>query len=531
MSNSSKNRATRLLLGPLLLCALLPVAVSTATEASAASTPTSRIEVVLPSKNPLALATAVAAVSNKKSPAFRHFITPRQFAALYGPDPAVLAATVAQLRAAGYQSISVAANGLAVSALASQGTSLAPLARSLPRVLGVVADGTKRAQFSLIAGAHPLAAASPLSKATCATAATLTNARSGPYSPAMITAAYGVSPATASSGAGQRVALYELSNTTMADIVAFDACKHIKPVNNIIKVSGGTTDMSGSLEVLLDAQIVNAVTPGAVTDIYIGPNSFTGSLDTLRQIALDNKDSTVSISWGTCEENSPAAYMAAENLIFSQMALQGQSVFAASGDSGSSTCLGAGDTSLQAIDPGAQPLVTSVGGTSLIDTTCNHVDPNCEVVWNSAPGYAGGGGASAFFGAPNYQSSLHATMRQYPDISSDSDFYTGVVIYDATDFLPIDNSPWLSIGGTSMAAPFQAAFTARSAATCSRRFGLLNPLLYANAALMTDVTVGSNDTGGNGYSSFAATPGFDQASGLGVPKWQLLGPALCAARS
>jgi subtilase family serine protease len=51
----------------------------------------------------------------------------------------------------------------------------------------------------------------------------------------------------------------------------------------------------------------------------------------------------------------------AENVVFEQMAAQGQSMFAAAGDDGTFDC---GTTSLAVDDPEAQPWVTSAGGTS-----------------------------------------------------------------------------------------------------------------------------------------------------------------------
>ena len=53
-------------------------------------------------------------------------------------------------------------------------------------------------------------------------------------------------------------------------------------------------------------------------------------------------------------------------MIFEQMALQGQSVFGAAGDTGAFACIRSdGTTIVNVDDPSAQPWVTSVGGTSL----------------------------------------------------------------------------------------------------------------------------------------------------------------------
>ncbi len=83
---------------------------------------------------------------------------------------------------------------------------------------------------------------------------------------------------------------------------------------------------------------------------------------------------------------------------------QGQSIFAASGDSGSAGCEfdnpNNPDTRLNAGDPGAQPYVVSVGGTSL--TMHNGTSYGSETTWNDQYG-ASGGGISQYWQAPAWQ--------------------------------------------------------------------------------------------------------------------------------
>ncbi len=113
-------------------------------------------------------------------------------------------------------------------------------------------------------------------------------------------------------------------------------------------------------------------------------------------------------SWGQCEGPggiSPGE-QAAETALFQQATAQGQSVFAASGDSGSSDCYNPSanppdtDPNLYVDDPADQPDVTGVGGTSLTDVS----DPPVERVWNEGlGGGSGGGGVSMDFVAPSWQ--------------------------------------------------------------------------------------------------------------------------------
>ena len=76
--------------------------------------------------------------------------------------------------------------------------------------------------------------------------------------------------------------------------------------------------------------------------VYNAPNDFSGqtSLDEYQRIAADDLADTVSSSWGFCEPGVGISYARAENIIFTQMAMQGQSITSSSGDAGAYDCLG-----------------------------------------------------------------------------------------------------------------------------------------------------------------------------------------------
>ncbi len=89
---------------------------------------------------------------------------------------------------------------------------------------------------------------------------------------------------------------------------------------------------SGDIEVDADIEIQLAVAPAARhLYVYNAPNDFSGQteLDEYTRIAKDNTADVISSSWAVCELDVSAGYVQAENLIFQQMALQGQSVFGA----------------------------------------------------------------------------------------------------------------------------------------------------------------------------------------------------------
>ena len=248
----------------------------------------------------------------------------------------------------------------------------------------------------------------------------------------------------------------------------------------------------GDDEVEADIEQELSIAPDANSvRVYNSPNDFTGQTELDQYATIANQDvaDSISSSWGECEPDAGLAYAEAENLIFEQMAAQGQSLFSSSGDTGAFECLRDGTFSdyapLESLDPASQPWVTSAGGTSFesFDPGSN---PNpsypygTEAVWNtldvcsgndsstaSSPGIincdnfgAGGGGHSIFWPMPNYQRgpgvinpdtvsgpsncALAATgqpCREVPDISADADPLTGYAEYCTGSSYVSPNNP------------------------------------------------------------------------------------------
>ena len=196
---------------------------------------------------------------------------------------------------------------------------------------------------------------------------------------------------------------------------------------------------------------------------------------------------------------------------------------------------------LAVADPASQPYVTAVGGTSL-----QAIGPApTETTWNDQLHYAegaGGGGISQTFTMPAFQQALgevagssgtpcgnaSGDCREVPDVSADADPSTGYVVYDAVNGLG-----WTAIGGTSGAAPLWAAVLAVAASADANTAGdgALNPILYtlaqkAPGTYLNDVTSGSNDYNAANGGQFAATSGYDMATGLGTPVTSALATGL-----
>jgi kumamolisin len=397
-------------------------------------------------------------------------------------------------------------------------------------------------------------------------------------------------------GAGVNLAVFELSAYTQSDITTwaryFYGHGYTPPLVNI-NVDGGPLSTScpagdtcypgysGDIEVDADIEQQLSISPDARNIlVYNAPNDFNGqtALDEYTKIANDNRADVISSSWGECENYAGAAYVQAEDVIFKQMALQGQSMFGAAGDDGAFDCISSDGTTIVNVgDPATQPWVTSVGGTSFEsfnpDANPNPHYPNgVETVWNvdnlcnmdasegGHPGYfwcgagatgAGGGGNSQFWGRPFYQqgpgitnpytaygngttncslASIGTPCREVPDVSANADQNTPVAEYctgtDPTSacgsFSGGQTPPgWFGIGGTSLSSPLWSAIIANRVGFWHHRIGNANPLLYFlynvdYHGYFNDITGKGQRTNNNGL--FPTTPGFDLATGIGTPK-------------
>ena len=299
-------------------------------------------------------------------------------------------------------------------------------------------------------------------------------------------------------------------------------------LSNIL-VDGATGSAgAGAIEVDLDIEVVFAVAPHVTELIYEGPNSTQGVNDTYNKIVTDNRAQVMSTSWGECESSSGNTELQTLDNIFSAGAAKGISFFAAAGDSGAYDC----DTTTLAVDsPADDPNVSGVGGTFLTvgtgGTYTSESAWNCSTCSGRGPkGTGGGGGLSTFFAKPSYQvgpgttNSFSNGMRQVPDISADADPNSGYSVFCSTTAAGCPTSGWISVGGTSAAAPLWAGAAADMnqylTGLGKGRLGFANPTWYLLAcnsqtfAPFHDVTSGTN-------LFYPTTAGYDQASGIGSP--------------
>ncbi|MEY9870644.1 subtilase family serine protease [Streptacidiphilus sp. MAP12-33] len=563
------------------------------TGATASSTEL-HLSVNLKPRDPAALEAFIKATSTPGDPQYHHFLATGQFASVFGPTQQTIDSVKAALRQAGLKPGTVTADGLSIPVTASaaqaakafntgfQNLTLANGKHGYVSTAAPTMPADVAPQVASVVGLNNVSTYTSHEKPSGHTVAAGSSAHvssrtvaphsTGPafctvwqnvinsnnlkdtqnfYSPGALASAYGL-PHSYSTGSGQTIALFELENVDHNSLNEYQGCMGTHTAVQYTAVDGGPTiapdnDHYGA-ESLLDIENLMALVPGATIHDYMGPDAQNATdqqvLDTYQRIVTDNSAQVISTSWGLCETNlnsADPAQFAAENTVFQEAAAQGQSVVAASGDSGASDCYRYGvstDQTLSVDDPASQPYVTGVGGTRMQGSGTGLK----ETVWNNGGGQyggAGGGGLSKIWPAQPFQSGFStATNRAVPDVSALADPNSGYpLLYTQLDPSGQNyNQEILGIsGGTSGAAPVWAAVIAQANATTSclgGRAGYLNPVLYRAASssygsAFRDITVGNNDITGDGTATYSAHTGYDMASGLGAPKESGLAGTLC----
>ncbi|HEX3514426.1 MAG TPA: protease pro-enzyme activation domain-containing protein, partial [Trebonia sp.] len=547
------------------------------------------VDVVLAPSSAVALQDYAANVSSPGNPLYHHYLTPDQFTAMFGATASAVSTVEASLRADGLTPGPLSANHLTlpVTATAKQFAGAFSLGFDRYQLSGgrvafanttaPLFPGAAAQYVSAVVGLDTLSTPQPIGPsqiakrlATGASPHVVTGgpqpcstiagpaASAGVYTADQLASAYNFSGLyqAGDEGAGVTVALVEFEPNLTSDISAYQACYNTDTTVNYVPVDGGAGSGPGGGEAAADIEDIIGLAPKATIDVYQAPQATANGITETELLdeynaVMHSGAQVISTSWGTCEAGIDSQLVIAENTIFEEAATQGQSVFAASGDDGSTDC---GTSALSVDDPGSQPYVTSVGGTDLTSTS-----PAAQTAWNAnptstLPGGAGGGGISAFNPMPAYQSSAPAALnvinsgssgspcaagsgsycREVPDVSANAELEHGYVIYyDGVDV----NGGWAVAGGTSLAAPLWAAFAALTDAssTCAgKAIGFANPLLYRAAATnyaadFSDITSGNNDYTPDGYTGglYPAGTGYDMATGLGTPNGATLAQALC----
>jgi kumamolisin len=332
---------------------------------------------------------------------------------------------------------------------------------------------------------------------------------------------------TSVTGKGQCIALIELGGgfTPSDTTSAFKSMGLTPPTVVAVSVDGGkntpSPDDGADGEVALDIQVAGGGAPGAKIAVYFAPNTDAGFVDAISSAVHDttNRPSVVSISWGSAESNWTQQAIQSMNTALQDASTVNVSVFVASGDNLSTD--GVNDGKAHVDFPASSPWAIGCGGTSI---TVSGTSITNETVWNDGDS-GGGGGISDLFPVPTFQQNASLppsvndgqTRRGVPDVAGDAAPGTGYRI--------VVNGQTEVVGGTSAVAPLWAGLTALINEGATTPVGFFLPFLYANSTLLRQITQGDNNPTGSDVG-YAAGPGWNACTGLGVPNGESLFVAL-----
>lgn len=335
--------------------------------------------------------------------------------------------------------------------------------------------------------------------------------------------------------------------------------------------------VSDQTEATLDVQRATSVAPGATIKLITsGTRNSVDGVFLAMDYAVDSNPvpaKILSISYSSCEaDNSSGAAEAIESWS-SQAAMEGISVFVASGDGGVDGCalLDSPPPSAPRVSTNllcASGYVTCVGGTEFADTA----NPSLywganesegygsalgyipEGAWNEALNSSGvtqmaatGGGVSIYTPKPSWQTGIGVpgnAGRYTPDVSFNAStrvgYFTCVAAQGGSCAVSQGSFRYLVSGGTSASAPSMAGITALLNQKTGSAQANLNPRLYQLATdpangVFHDVTTSSSGVanctaaipspcnnatpGPNGLSGglpgFLVGTGYDLPTGLG----------------
>jgi len=336
-------------------------------------------------------------------------------------------------------------------------------------------------------------------------------------------------------GTGQVGAVYELAGFYPSDVTEYENYFGLPNVPlSIVCLDGvgcpAIGDGDGYVEVTVDIDLMVATAPGlSEIIVYEAPNTLYNGCLLYAQIASENRASVISISWAIAEDEGTMSYFELESAAFMNMAHNGQSVFAASGDFGAF----ANGKRVGVSDPASQAYVTGVGGTELFVTSTGAY--NKETTWwsGSVKNGGGGGGVSSYVPIPSYQQTAgiitaanhgSKTHRNVPDVSLNAEDTNGYYIY-LTDYQGVTG--WFTLGGTSCATPIWAGFALAINQKLVREgkpvLGNFNLKLYPLATSSSYDTyfhdIDNDST--NGYK-YKAVKGYDLCTGWGSMKGDAL---------
>lgn len=449
------------------------------------------------------------------NPRFHHFLTPSSFDAAYGPSPSAVKSVSTWAGHAGLSVVSVSANRMLVHLTGEAG--------ALGRAFGVTIDRFKmpsgatylsnttaaRLPAALSGYVASVVGLSTLGQAQLAPVATPAATLSYPtsYGPSQFASIYDAP--SSDTGASQTIAILAEGDLSQPqrDLRTFESSFHLPQVPwTTIPVGSASTDTSGDDEWDLDTQYSTGFAPGVSSLLVYDTTSLSDSdiLAEMNRFVTDDLSRQASFSAGECEVLADTdGFVASGDQVLKEAVAQGQTLFAASGDTGSFCPALVSENGVPAglpdVDyPASSPYAVGVGGTTLLGLP----SPLHEVAW-----YAGGGGQSLLEAEPSYQSSVGGEnlgiRRGVPDVALDADPESGYEV--------VVGGRQETVGGTSASSPSWLGIWARTQAAHASSLGFANDTIYAEpASSFHDIVVGANGL-------YTAGPGYDYITGRGTP--------------
>ncbi len=367
------------------------------------------------------------------------------------------------------------------------------------------------------------------------------------YQPSEVQAAYQINPLYGAGfdGTGETVVIVDAygSASITQDAELFSRVYGLPSLNSsnfhILKAGGLVNNPHGvarnwAIETTLDVEWAHATAPGANIALVVATD--TGSLEeAINYAVVHHLGNTISNSWSSIEILGSPARHDRMNRILEMAAVQGIDVNFATGDFGDDTPL-IGVPSVNF--PASSPLATGIGGTSLalnadhsiefqtgwgnnLTRLANPVSTGSTPVippLNFGFQFGAGGGTSAEFGKPAFQSSLPGGARLVPDISLLADPETGVEFVQTVP-CPVVVQPCVGvIGGTSLATPLFSGVMAIAAQKAGHGLGQAAALVYGlPSAAIYDVVPFSAPTNAHGTITTSTGTITETAEDLAAP--------------
>jgi pseudomonalisin len=496
------------------------------------------------------------------SPNYQNFLDPDTFNTQFGVPAATVQAARAWLQGAGLSVATIEtstsyllATGTAARVEAAFGTPLNvytaygrtfyanTLAPTVPSSLGI-GDVLGLNDYN-----HPqtprVAATGPTKTTTAAVPPVGTVPHTGALSPAELWSIYDLPSTNMGNGQSMAILGWGVVDGVVSDLRSFETEWNLPQVPVGVKYYGDTStpDTSGdgaTGEWELDTQASTGMAPNVTSETLYFAHHNTDA-DVLASIVgwvSDRKGpSQASASYGECENIGNGGAILTDGMetagdkVLEQAVAEGRTLFASTGDTGSSCPIAPVNTNGVATQvypglewPSVSPWAVAVGGTDLNGDGANPEHRLTETAWE----FTGGGNSTSepaasyqftvaptrcVFDAQGNPTTTGAICRSTPDVAAIS----GDVATGNGMLITNDNGSDQQGAGTSLSSPLWLGFWTRiQAAARGKGLGFANVSLYKLAQSsggrdFYDITVGDNQP-------YPATPGYDNVSGWGTPE-------------